>query len=192
MSFILQSQDKSAEIQLRGYYLIPLPDGTDMRIDSAEFQMSVTPEYLSLQLEQSGATIFAIDSTSSDPVQLRVVKVAENNNRTPVTGTVTIHIYDDISGGIVYSGSLFDPSRDTLPLSITKKTGVYRVIVQNSGGISGEMTFAVRSGSLSQIRIVPISSVLVRGARTLAMVRLLDRLGNPISPDLHSLQLDIS
>ena len=163
-----------------------------MRIDSAEFQMSVTPEYLSLQLEQSGATIFAIDSTSSDPVQLRVVKVAENNNRTPVTGTVTIHIYDDISGGIVYSGSLFDPSRDTLPLSITKKTGVYRVIVQNSGGISGEMTFAVRSGSLSQIRIVPISSVLVRGARTLAMVRLLDRLGNPISPDLHSLQLDIS
>lgn len=54
------------------------------------------------------------------------------------------------------------------------------------------MTFAVQSGVLSQIRIVPISSVLVRGSRTLATVRLLDRLGNQITPALHSLQLDVS
>lgn len=54
------------------------------------------------------------------------------------------------------------------------------------------MTFAVRSGDLAQIRIVPISSVLVSGSRTLAMIRLLDRLSNPISPTLHSLSIDIT
>lgn len=59
-------------------------------------------------------------------------------------------------------------------------------------GISGEFTFAVQSGIFSQIRIVPISSALVKGTKTLAMVRLLDRLGNPISPNVHSLKLDTS
>lgn len=54
------------------------------------------------------------------------------------------------------------------------------------------MTFAVKSGTLSQIRIVPISSVLVSGSRTLAMIRLLDRLNNPITPDLHSLTLRVT
>ncbi len=58
--------------------------------------------------------------------------------------------------------------------------------------MSGELTFSVTSGSFSQIRVTPISSALVRGTRTIAMVRLLDRLGNPISPDLHALRLDVS
>ena len=62
---------------------------------------------------------------------------------------------------MIYSGAAFDPSRDTLPALVTKKTGVYRAIV-DSNKISGEMTFAVRSGVLTQIRIVPISSVLVQ------------------------------
>lgn len=54
------------------------------------------------------------------------------------------------------------------------------------------MTFAVRSGQFSQIRIVPISSALVKGTTTLAMVRLLDRLGNATSPSVHTLKLDIT
>jgi hypothetical protein len=54
------------------------------------------------------------------------------------------------------------------------------------------MTFAVVSGPLSQLRIVPISSALVRGSRTLAMISLLDRIANPISPDLHTLRIDIT
>ena len=58
--------------------------------------------------------------------------------------------------------------------------------------MSGELTFSVTSGSFSQIRVTPISSALVRGTHTIAMVRLLDRLGNPISPDLHTLRLDVS
>jgi hypothetical protein len=101
-----------------------------------------------------------------------------------------IDISDDVSSTLVYSGSL--RSGDPLPLEITKKTGVYRIIISDATGISGEMTFSVVSGPLSQIRIVPISSALVRGSRTLSMISLLDRLTNPISPDLHTLRIDIS
>lgn len=54
------------------------------------------------------------------------------------------------------------------------------------------MTLAVQSGILTQIRVTPISSALVRGSETLAMVRLLDRLGNQTTPDLHSLRLDVT
>lgn len=39
--------------------------------------------------------------------------------------------------------------------------------------------------------MVPVSTILVRGNRTLANIRLLDRLNNPIYPDIHSLKLDI-
>lgn len=66
------------------------------------------------------------------------------------------------------------------------------MVVRDSAGVSGEITFVVQSGVLSQVRIVPISSALVRGASTIAMVRLLDRLGNPISPNVHTLKLDIT
>lgn len=92
----------------------------------------------------------------------------------------------------MYSGSSFNPSQDSLPTDITKKIGVYRFIAKDNSGISGEFTFAVEAGTLSQVRIVPISSALVRGTRTLANIRLLDRLGNPISPDVHSLKVDIT
>lgn len=39
--------------------------------------------------------------------------------------------------------------------------------------------------------MVPISTILVRGNRTLANIQLLDALDNPIYPDIHSLKLDI-
>ncbi len=50
----------------------------------------------------------------------------------------------------------------------------------------------MRSGVLSQVSIVPLSSALIRGNSTLATVRLLDGRGNPISPTLHSVDLTIS
>lgn len=64
------------------------------------------------------------------------------------------------------------------------------MIIQGSG-ITGELTFAVQSGKLSRIIIEPISSVLVKGNSTLAVIKLQDRLSNPVSPDLYSLKLDI-
>ena len=81
---------------------------------------------------------------------------------------------------------------DHIPTIVTKTIGVYREIIRDARGVSGEFTFAVESGRLSQLRVTPISSALVRGSETLAMVRLLDRLGNQTTPDLHTLQIGVS
>ena len=66
------------------------------------------------------------------------------------------------------------------------------MIFKDSRGISGEGTFRVTAGSAKQIRITPISSVILPGSPTLAMVQILDRLGNPISPDLHTMRARVT
>lgn len=101
---------------------MPMPDGADMRINSAHFYINISAEYLSFQLEQSGSTTFAIDATSSDPIRLAATRIGEDSARTPFINPVSLHIYDDVSGAMVYSGSDFVMSRDTLPVIVTKKT----------------------------------------------------------------------
>ncbi len=191
-SFILESQGLPAVLSLKWYYIQTLPDGTELRIDSSEFQIRVSPEYFSLLLEQSGLSITNIDVTTPNPVFLKTQKVLESGTSINIDTPVSISIIDDVTGNAVYSLTSFNPSRDPLPLDVTKKIGVYRVIIKDKDGISGEITFAVQSWILSQIRVIPISSALVRWTKTLAMIRLLDRLGNPTSPEVHSLKLDIA
>ncbi len=190
--FLVESLGREANITLKAYYTLPLPDGTEYRVESSEFQVRITPEFYSLSLEQSESIISDIDVTSSDPVSLKIIKILKQGMSIDMTNPMRISIYDDISGEVVYSWSSYDPTWDTLPTDITKKIGVYRLIMNDNDGITGELTFVVRSWVLSQVRIVPISSALIRGNTTLATVRLLDRLGNFISPTLHDLSLNIT
>lgn len=76
---------------------------------------------------------------------------------TPVTTPLRSSILDDISGTEVHSGSIMS----SLPLDITKKIGTYRLLLRDEAGISGEVTFVVRSGTLSQTRVIPVSTALV-------------------------------
>lgn len=158
---------------------------------SSEFQLNISPEYYLISLNQSGSTSPSIDVTSTEAVKLNVNKVLKNGNLALVTGPMFIDIYDDINGQVVYSGATFDPNRDSLPIDITKKIGVYRLVLQDKMGVGGEMTFSVESGRFSQLRVTPISSALIRGNKTMAMIKLMDRLGNPISPDLHTVRVDV-
>lgn len=107
-------------------------------------------------------------------------------------GTLSLQIWDDVNNTRLLSLTKYDPKTDTLPIEITKKTGVYRAIVRDTTGLSGEMTFVVRAGALTQTRINTASSVLVAGASTIATIRLLDRLGQPISPDLHKMEINVT
>ncbi len=183
--FIVQSLGKEATLELKAYYMVPYPDGSTFRIsNSANFTLRITPEYYSLSLVQSGTSITNIDVTGG-PVTLQIDKILSSGLSTPAIGSSTYEISDDLSGDIIYTGSVSNWA--TIPYL---KTGVYRMIIQGSG-ITGELTFAVQSGKLSRIIIEPISSVLVKGNSTLAVIKLQDRLSNPVSPDLYSLKLDI-
>jgi hypothetical protein len=189
--FLIESLGKEAIVRLRSYYIIPLPDNSELRINSEEFQVRITPEYYSISVDQVGSDTWDIDITSSEKVILNIKKILKNSTSIVTKESVTLEIFDDISGDIVYTGSAFVPWTE-LPINITKKIGVYRIIIRDSAGISGEINFVVHSGILSQIRIVPISSALIKWASTIAMVRLLDRLGNPISSNIHTLALDVT
>lgn len=162
-----------------------------MKVTSGEFGLNITPEYFLVSLNQSGSTSPTIDVTSTEGVKLNINKVLKNGNLGLVTGPMFLDIYDDINGQIVYSGSAFDPIRDNLPVDITKKIGVYRLVLQDKMGVGGEMTFSVESGKFSQLKIIPVSTALIRGNKTMAMIKLMDRLGNPISPDLHTVRVDV-
>ena len=42
------------------------------------------------------------------------------------------------------------------------------------------------------MNIVPVSSAILRGSTTPVIIRLRDALGNPITPDLHTIDIAIS
>ena len=54
----------------------------------------------------------------------------------------------------------------------------------------GELTVAVRSGKLTRAELKPISSAILKGSDTYATLNLLDALSNPISPDLHTIDIE--
>lgn len=118
---LVSSQGSEARISLRGYYILPLPDGSEIRVNSAVFQIQVTPEYYSLGLEQSGSTITSIDVTSAESVDLRIDHILRDGTSTRSQDSIALDIFDDIDGSVVYSGSNFRPGIDHLPIAMTKR-----------------------------------------------------------------------
>jgi hypothetical protein len=69
-------------------------------------------------------------------MRLRIQKILQDTTRTPYTNFISIRIIDDVNGNVMYSSSKFNPTTDNIPTTITKRTGVYRVVVYDSAGIS--------------------------------------------------------
>lgn len=76
-------------------------------------------------------------------MSLDLRKVNKDGSISQVNTAVRIEVIDDISGKSIFSGASFNPSQDTLPPTITKTVGVYRLFIEDSKGIDGEFTFAV-------------------------------------------------
>ena len=57
---------------------------------------------------------------------------------------------------------------------------------------AGEATLAVTSGKLSKVVISPVSPIIRKGSNTITLLHLQDRLGNPISPDLNRVIVNVS
>lgn len=102
----MQSLGKEATLELKAYYMVPYPDGSTFRIsNSANFTLRITPEYYSLSLVQSGTSITNIDVTGG-PVTLQIDKILSSGLSTPAIGSSTYEISDDLSGDIIYTGSV--------------------------------------------------------------------------------------
>ncbi len=64
----------------------------------------------------------------------------------------------------------------SLPQTITKTLGSYRLELRDSLGRTASQTLAVTAGELARVNVVPISSAIIKGSNTLAYIRLSDRL----------------
>jgi hypothetical protein len=123
--------------------MVPLPDSSEIRINSEEFQVKISPEYYSLSIAQSGSDTGDIDVTSSEKALLNINKVLRDSIDSNLKNPLILEIYDDITSEMIYSGSILPGTE--LPTNITKKIGVYRMTIRDSTGISGELTFVVQS-----------------------------------------------
>lgn len=140
---MIESLGKESTVRLRTYYMVPLPDSSEIRINSEEFQVKISPEYYSLSIAQSGSDTGNIDVTSSEKALLNINKVLRDSIDSNLKNPLILEIYDDITSELIYSGSILPGTE--LPTNITKKIGVYRMIIRDSTGISGELTFVVQS-----------------------------------------------
>lgn len=52
------------------------------------------------------------------------------------------------------------------------------------------MTLSVRAGTFARAEFRPVSNVILKGAETYAALNLYDVQGNPIGPDLHSIDIE--
>ena len=120
-SFVLTAIAKEAEVVLIAESSIVLPDQTFFTLKSSDFTINISPTYYLPTLSQSGVSLVSIDTTNPIPATIRIDQVLANGTVTPTLSPLSIEILDDVSGAIVYSGSAFNPTRDSLPLDVTKK-----------------------------------------------------------------------
>jgi hypothetical protein len=90
---------------------------------------------------------------------------------------------------LIQSGITLAHSGAPFPPLYAAKIGVYKLIVRDATGRVGMTTIAVKSGPLKQVTFAPLSSMIQKEAQTLGIISLQDALGNPITPDFHTIDI---
>lgn len=75
--FTLESTGKAGTVSLKVHYTLVLPgeNAPTIRIDSAPFDIRITPEYYSIFISQSGSPSGSIDVTSGEQVLIQIGKI---------------------------------------------------------------------------------------------------------------------
>ncbi len=187
--FIIASRDKKFTVQLRSTVTIILPGGAKLEKQSDPIDLRINDEYLQVLMKNDSLVATIIDATVPTSVTFDTSIVDQSGAITAPQFPLKLDVFDDVSGERIASGIVIPASTTTLSETYTKNVGVYRLQVRDSLGRMGETTLAVRAGDLSKIVLSPISTMIRKGSNTLAIVRLQDRLGNQISPDLNRITI---
>jgi len=184
--FVLTAGEKSANIDVRASLSIHFPDGSESKIESWPLHLRISDEYVDI----NSRNWITIDSTGTGEVMLDFSVKNHSGSLSTLNYPLSIDIFDDVDGTHLSSWTVSQTSIYTLSSIYTKKIWNYRILVQDASWRAWEITLAVRSGVFSQVSFEPISRVVLKGAETYAALHLLDNLGNPIWPDLHSVDIE--
>lgn len=189
-NFLITAKQKDVTISAKIRYTLKYSDGTTEERDSQPFTITVGSSYLDGSLFRGDSAIGTIDSTAGGDVSLQVKRYA---NEESLDGTLepsfTVRIINDVTEEEVLPNTSGTDGHFSLPNTITSFPGTYRAYIVSSEGIAGEMTFTVKSGATSNVKITPASSALIRGSSTVVTVALTDKNGNEASPDLSHIVL---
>lgn len=187
--FSLLSHERLMSVVLRATIMIPLPDGTLYSSVSDPITLRVSDESIDIDARIDGVSKTKIDTTFSSPVILNLKTINASGAMIDANLPYTLDIYDAYDDTLIESGIIIANSTYTLSYTYSKKIGTYRFVIRDRLGRTGESTLTVTSGPLARATITPVSSALVMGADSLGVIRLLDALGNVLTPELHSIDI---
>jgi hypothetical protein len=186
------SYEKLGSISAKAVISIPLPNGQIYQVSSKEIPFTITDEYISLQFMQADTPLSSLDVTKNLPVRLSWTLETSSWSKGLPKYPLSLSIYDEISWILIGSGIILTGTGDAIPKKFLGTVWVYRFVVSDASDRFGESTLSIVSWPLSKITFEPISSQVLKGSNTLAFINLKDTSWNPISPDLHSLDIEVS
>lgn len=152
--------------------------------------MRVSDEYIQVTPRIDGEYRGTIDTTLTGSVVLTLSPETTTGGLLDHAYPYTLDVYDSFDESIIQTGVLISNNYYVIPLNYTKKVGSYRFALTDRLGRTGEATLTVTSGPLSRATFTPVSSVLVSGSDSLGVLRLTDKLGNLLTPELHTIKIN--
>lgn len=186
--FILSSGQKPTDVTIQATLGIRLPGDEVYTVTGDQQTIHISDEYLDI-LPTSGTTQQEV--TSPSPITFDYATRNGSGDTLTTHFPLSLDVYDEVNNTRIGTGITVSSSAFTLPDKYAKTVGVYRLVFTDPDHRTGEVTLAIRSGPLTSVTLTPISSMIVKGADTLAMIELKDALGNLISPELHSVDITI-
>jgi hypothetical protein len=188
-AFLLSSSDKLSTITLKPTLSLLLPDSTRIEIVWEPLKIRVTDEFLDMTPRIGEKIISTVDTTESLPVEISLTpKKGSSEEVLSQSNPYTLDIYDDVNNMLIESGVTLATSPYRLPDRYKNMIWSYRIIATDRSWRVGETTIAVRSGPVSRMEFIPVSSTLVKWSKSLWVLRLFDARGNLISPTLLDLK----
>ncbi|MBP9779728.1 hypothetical protein KBD33_03855 [Candidatus Gracilibacteria bacterium] len=191
-SFLITSKDKNVTITFQAKPSIILP-GKEIPPfvggSSDLITINISSEYLRIVPKRGDIEGYSFDTIQSGDITFSA-NIIDDTGTAPSATLDYLTVVDDVTGSIVYTGSF--TSSSILPSKIRNTIGVYRIILRDTAGRTGEATLALTAGVLHEIVISPVSPKIKKGSNTLVVIHLKDSKGNPISPDLNSVELKVT
>lgn len=191
--FSWETFDKNFHATAQIIYTIVLKDGKIIEKESAPFTIAASSEFLDIALSDvTGKPLVSLYADNNKENVVSVIKKKNAIDDGTMISDYTLDIVDDITGEkLVQNGQIVN-GKFSIPDSIAKNMGVYRIFVRDNTGAEGEMTFAVKSGNLAKIELKPSASRMMIGRDNIVTLSLLDATGNALSADVHTVEFSIS
>lgn len=154
------------------------------------FLLTNSSAFLDAHLSSDKAEfVSTISANSPDTFFLDVTRKQNTTATSALVSNVNIKVMNDLTGEEIVTDNF--AQKWLIPTTITKNTGVYRALLIADDGVSGEITFSVTAGQISQISLKPVSEMMVKGSDTLVTLALEDSNGNSVSPNVYSVELSV-